>query len=346
MKSKLKAAVIGIGSMGRGHVEVYRRFEREDGPVELVAVCDIDEEKLSGRKTTELNLSNVGKQSVDYEKYRKYTSYEKLFAEEKELDYVDIVLPTYLHADAAVKAMESGFNVFCEKPMALNTELCGKMIEASERTGKKLMIGQCLRFWGVYEYLKQCVEDKRYGNVVCAYFFRGGGTPLWSYQNWLLQREKGGGGLFDQHVHDVDMVHYLFGMPESVSSSGITVYNGSGHDAVSTNYYFKDSKVVNVQNDWTINGEFGFGYSFRVNFEKGALVMNNDELTVYPHDGAKFVPDIRKESAYYKEISYFAKCVAEDKPVEMSSPASCADTIRIVSAEAASADARGAVTRV
>ncbi|MBE6896939.1 MAG: Gfo/Idh/MocA family oxidoreductase, partial [Ruminococcaceae bacterium] len=260
---------------------------------------------------------------------------------EKELDYVDIVLPTYLHAPVAIKAMKKGFNVFCEKPMALNAAECKKMIETSAKTGKKLMIGQCLRFWGEYEYLKNCVSDGRYGNVISAYFFRGGGTPLWSFENWLLCREKGGGGLHDQHVHDVDMVQYLFGMPQSLSTSGKIVYEGSGYDCCSTNYFYEDGKVVNVQNDWTINGEFGFDYNFRVNFEKGSIILKDGKLTVYPHEGEKFEPDFDKESAYYKEIVYFANCVRNDLPVEMSTPESCAKTIDIVCTEAKSADNNG-----
>ena len=342
MEEKIvKVAVIGLGSMGRGHVEVYKRLEREGKPVKMVAVCDIDPKKLSGESASELNLSDVGKDAVDYSAYRQYTSYDELFKKEKDLDYVDIVLPTYLHAPVSIKAMKKGFNVFCEKPMALNAAECKKMIETSVKTGKKLMLGQCLRFWGEYEYLKNCVSDGRYGNVISAYFFRGGGTPLWSFENWLLCREKGGGGLHDQHVHDVDMVQYLFGMPESLVTSGKIVYEGSGYDCCSTNYFYGDGKVVNVQNDWTINGEFGFDYNFRVNFEKGSVILKDGKLIVYPHEGEKFEPEFDKESAYYKEIVYFANCVRNDLPVEMSTPESCAKTIDIVCAEAKSADNNG-----
>jgi len=337
----LKVAVIGLGAMGRGHVEVYKRFEKEGKPVKMVAVCDIDPKKLSGESAAELNLSNVGKEDVGYAAYRQYTSYDELFKKEKDLDYVDIVLPTYLHAPVSIKAMKKGFNVFCEKPMALNPAECQKMIDTAKKTGKKLMLGQCLRFWGEYEYLKKVVDDKRYGSVVCATFFRGGGTPIWSYENWLLKREKGGGGLHDQHVHDVDMVQYLFGMPKFVETSGKTVYEGSGYDCCSTNYFYDDGKVINVQNDWTINGEFGFDYTFRVNFQKGTLVLKDGKLTVFPHDGAKFEPEIDKESAYYKELVYFADRVRNDLPVEMSTPESCAKTVEIVCAEAKSADNNG-----
>lgn len=58
--------------------------------------------------------------------------------------------------------------------------------------------------------------------------------------------------MHDQHVHDVDMVQYLFGMPKAVSSIGKIILEGSGHDSVSTNYLYDDKKVVNAQDDWTM----------------------------------------------------------------------------------------------
>jgi predicted dehydrogenase len=346
MSRILKTAVIGLGAMGRGHVEVYKTFEKENFPVKLVAVCDIDEEKLSGAKKVDLNISGVGHDETEYGKYRRYTSLDELLDTEKELDYVDIVLPTYLHAPISIKAMEKGFNVMCEKPMALNPAQCEEMIATSKKLGKKLMIGQCLRFWPEYEVLKKYVVDGSFGAVKCAYFFRGGGTPLGSYENWLLSREKGGGALHDQHVHDTDMVNWLFGKPDYVSTSGTTVYEGSGHDAVSTNYFYKDGKVVNAQDDWTINGKFGFQYNFRVNFERGALIMQDNKLTIYPHNGEAFTPDIQHQSAYYRELVYFTNCIRNNLPVEVIAPESCADTIRIVHAEALSADANGKCTEV
>ena len=87
-----------------------------------------------------------------------------------------------------------------------------------------------------------------------AFFFRGGGTPLWSYENWLLRRDQGGGALFDQHVHDVDCVNYIFGMPEAATTQAYTVFPESAYDCCSTNYIYPHMMPVNCQNDWTMKG--------------------------------------------------------------------------------------------
>lgn len=90
----------------------------------------------------------------------------------EQLDFVDIALPTYLHAEASIKAMEAGFHVLCEKPMALDSRQCQEMIAASQRTGRTLMIAHCLRFWPEYECLKAAVDDGRYGRVTSACAFQ------------------------------------------------------------------------------------------------------------------------------------------------------------------------------
>jgi predicted dehydrogenase len=339
MKKILKTAVVGIGAMGRGHVEVYQRLEKEGFNVKLTAICDVDKEKLEGTKRAEGNLDNVGKSETNYSDYNKYTDINELLKNE-ELDYVDIVLPTYLHAKMSILALNKGLHVFCEKPMALNPNLCNRMIEASKKAGKKLMIGQCLRFWPEYEILHKYVKEEIFGKVLCAYFYRGGGTPQWSFENWLLQKSKGGGALLDQHAHDVDMINYLFGMPKYVSSSGISVFENSGHDCVSTNYYYDDGKVINAQDDWCLNGEYGFNHTFRVNFEKGAIIMDGG-FRILPNGKEAFTPDYEQESAYYRELRYFINAIINDTEIEITPPESTADTIKIIDAETKSANKGG-----
>ena len=339
----LKVGLVGIGFMGRGHLDNYIRLEAEGFPVKLTAICDIDPDKF--KNIFIKGNIDVGTGTYDFSKYNCYTDLDEML-EKEDLDYVDIALPTYLHAEASVKAMNKGFHVLCEKPMALNSEECRQMIEASERTGRKLMIAQCLRFWPAYEYLKEKVASGEWGNVTSAYFFRGGAPPQWSYENWLLTKEKSGGCLLDQHIHDVDTINWLFGKPEKVSTLAKNVIPGSGYDIVSTNYYFADGKVVNAQDDWTLMGDFGFDMVFRVNFEKGNLVFEKGKLTAYPNDGEGFEPELSPEQGYYREIKYFANAILKDTPIEIATPTSTMETIQIAEAELESADMGGIMVAV
>jgi predicted dehydrogenase len=339
----IKVALVGIGFMGRVHLENYIRLEKEGFPVKLAAICDVDEEKFKC-STIEGNIKSVIG-GYDLSKYNLYTDFNEML-EKEELDMVDMPLPTYLHDEYTIRALNRGLNVLCEKPMALTPERCQGMIDAAQSSGKKLMIGQCLRFWPAYEYLKECVEDKRFGSPVGGCFFRGGGTPKWSWDNWLLDVKRSGGCIMDQHVHDIDTVNWLFGKPEYVSTIGKNSIPGSGYDILSTNYVYPDGKIINTQDDWTLNGEYGFEMRYRMNFEGGNLVFEKGILTVNPNNAPSFKPELSPDDGYYRELKYYLNSVIIDSPIEAAAPQSTKETIEIAVSEIESANNKGAFVAV
>lgn len=330
----LKVGLIGFGFMGRMHFDNYVRLASEGAEVQLVAICDLRIEEL---KQGTANGNIATEQSVyDLTPYRLYDNIEAML-ENEELDIVDITLPTYLHAEFTCRMLERGLHVFCEKPVARSSEEGWRMVETAKKTGKTLMIGQCLRFWPAYEYLKACVEDGRYGQTTAGYFFRGSGLP----EPWFLEGSKSGGCILDMHIHDADMIHWLYGKPDQVSTVARNVIPGSGYDIVSTNYSYPDGKVLNAQADWTLRGDFGFAMSYRVNFEGANLIFENNVLKVNPNDGPSFVADLSDDMGYYREIKYFIECIQAGKPVEVCTPESAVGTLEIVEAEVRSADNKG-----
>ena len=346
----LKAALIGLGRMGRGHFNVYKQFEKDGTPVQLVAVCDIDASKFQTKEAAQFNLQKVAQAdtTVDFSAYRCYTDYKELLAKE-DVDFVDIVAPTYLHHEITIAALKSGKHVHCEKPMALNPEQCAEMIATAKEMNKKLMIGQVLHFWNAYVILKEFVDTKKYGEVKFAFFYRGGvqdQVKNGSYKDWIIQRELGGGGLFDQHIHDTDMVRWLFGTPKAVSTTGLTIHPKSAYDVVSTNYFFPDGKVVNANDDADQKGAYGFRAGFKVHFEKGMLLFTNGVLTAFPHEEPSYEIPLQAENPYYNEEKYFSQCIASDEPVARCMPEEAMETVRICLKEMESADLNGEKVRL
>ena len=338
----LKAGLIGIGFMGRGHLDQYIRLASEGADVTLAAICDVDDKKFRGEFAP--GNIDVGGAEYDFTPYRLYSDYNVMF-EKEDLDYADIALPTYLHAEASCAAMRAGLHVLCEKPMALDPEQCAQMIRVSRETGKTLMVGQCLRFWPAYEHLKACVEDERYGAPVCGYFWRGGDTPAWSFENWLRDEGRSGGCILDQHVHDVDTIHWLFGPPEAVSTLGRNVLPGAGLDAVSTHYHYPNF-IVNAQDDWSMNGEVPFTMTFRVSFERGSLHFDGSGLRVAPVGADAFDADLSPDTGYYREIKYFTNALQTGSPIDRVTPESTRATICIATAERESAKKNGEWTKI
>jgi len=342
----MRVGLVGLGAMGSAHLTNYIKMRENNEGIELVAICDVDAEKLKAGQGVAGNLDETDA-SFDLSKYNCYTCMEEMIQKE-ELDYVDLCLPTHLHAPLSIKAMEMGVHVFCEKPMARSTQACADMIAAAKKTGKKLMIGHCLRYWDAYVFAKEYVENETFGKCVGAYFYRGGVTPKWSWQNWLLKEEHSGGCLLDQHVHDVDTIVWLFGLPKAVSTSGRNVFEGSGYDVISTNYIYEDGKMVNAQDDWTINGDgYGFSMLFRINFEKGALVFEGGKLMVHPEGGEAYEAQFEGRNAYYDEIILFNKLLKGEENFDyIALLESHMQTIQLAEAEKKSADNGGMLQEV
>ncbi|MFC4698348.1 Gfo/Idh/MocA family protein [Enterococcus aquimarinus] len=337
----LKVGLVGLGFMGSSHLSMYLRLMKEGFPIKLVAICDVNEEKREG-KLTAGNI-DISDKSIDFSQFNFYTDMEEMI-ESEALDYVDLCLPTFLHAPYAVKAMEKGLHVFCEKPMAISTQACQEMIDASKKYEKFLMIGQTLRFFPSYCYIKETLDSGRYGKLTEANLFRGGTTPLWSWENWLLTNERSGGCLLDQHIHDVDTLNWLLGTPYSVNTSGRVVFEGSGYDVVSTNYHY-EGIVANASDNWTINNDdFGFEMRYRFAFEEGTIILEKGKLVDYPNNKPSFEPEISQESGYYLEIKHFAQSILDNVDPAIACPLeSTMETIRIAEAEVKSANEKQSI---
>ena len=228
---KLRAAILGFGGMGHCHAAQYAKQKN----VRLVAVCDIDQKQLETAEMS-INLGNTGK--TDMSSLNKYLSYGELIKNEA-LDFIDICLPTDLHAEYSIRALKDGFNVLCEKPMALNVRDCDKMIAAAEKSGKLLMIAQCLRFNRDFEYVRETVKNGSLGKLIRLSLHRAGGMP----GGWFRDVSRSGGALMDLHIHDLDYVLSLLGKPQYVACFGNTIKSG-GIDDLTANMVYADGVTV------------------------------------------------------------------------------------------------------
>lgn len=330
----LKVGLIGFGFMGRMHFDNYERLMNEGKNVQLVAICDLRIEELKHSKAGG-NMA-TDKEVYDLSNYRLYEQIEDMLAAE-ELDIIDITLPTPVHAELTCSLLERGYHVVCEKPAARTSLEATKMAETAAKTGKKLLIGQCLRFWPAYEVLKEAVDSGMFGQATSGYFFRGSGAPA----GWFMNAEQSGGCLLDMHIHDTDMIQWLFGKPKKVSTLGKNVVSDSGFDTVSTNYYYEDGKVINAQADWTLEGDHGFEMTYRVNFERGNIVFKNGEVRVNPNDAPGYAPELSQDTGYYRELVYFLHAIEQNTAIEVTTPESAALTLEIIEAEEQSAKQQG-----
>ncbi len=325
----LKVGIVGFGFMGRMH---FRCWDARDD-AQVAAICDANPNIKQDTQRAVGNIDGAASE-IDFSGIEVFTDFDTLL-EKAQLDAISLTLPTFLHAEFAGRALSRGVHVLCEKPMALTTADCDRMIEAADKSGKILQIGHCVRFWPEYAKAKELVDSGVYGKVVAAMFQRLGSPPAWSLDNWFTDEQRSGGMALDLHIHDTDFVQYLFGVPKAVCSHGARSPQGPLIHIV-TQYIYGDDQVVTAEGGWGMAPGFGFEMSFNLVMEKATIVYDltrDPALRVCPVDGEVFTPDVAAEDGYVRQIDHFAKA-AQGLPVpEIITLGQSRDSVRIVEAE-------------
>lgn len=329
-----KYAIIGFGGLGKLHLCNLLKLEKERGDFTLVALCGAD--PTTFKENVKLNLGDLDISDIDFSACRFYQDYKEML-EKENLDFVLSTLPTYLHREVAEYALSKGVHVFSEKPMALTLDDCDSMLRIANISDKKLMIGHCLRFNPAFLKLKEYVDEKAFGAAYRAEFSRYSQTPLWTWNNWILDPQKSGGCPIDMHIHDVDLINWIFGMPNTVRS--VTTERKSKLESIFTQYFY-DRLFVTANADWSMTQTFPFEARCIVNFEKATVVINGEVITVYCDDES-FSPTLSENNMHYCEIEAFLKLALDGVPCNITSPESIRETVRLALAEIESANKNG-----
>lgn len=198
---RLRLGIIGVGIIGQGHA---KRLTAEDSPADLVAVADQNPEAA---------------QKIAAEHGVEAASDVTALLAREDIDAVIIAVPSGLHAEVAIQALEAGKHVFLEKPIEVTVAAADRIRAAEKRSGKVLTIASQRRFAAENQFLKQIIEEGRLGRITSATIE----VPLWRSQEyydsgawrgtWELD---GGGALMNQGVHLVDLTLWLLGEVEEL----------------------------------------------------------------------------------------------------------------------------------
>ena len=218
MLSKIKFAVAGCGHIGKRHIAMIS----EDPDCELVAICDKAEMSLLGFEACLVP---------------KFSSVDSLIESGLFFDVLSVATPNGLHEEHALMALMTGHHVIIEKPMALTNEGCKRIISEAQKNQLQVFCVMQNRFSPVVSWLKGLVEENALGNIymvqVNAYWNRD--EQYYTGNGWHGTRELDGGVLFTQFSHFIDLLLWVFGDVENISSrfanfkhQGNTAFDDSG----------------------------------------------------------------------------------------------------------------------
>jgi len=254
MMPLIKFGIIGCGQIAQRHAS--RMQERG----QLLAVCDIVQEKAE--------------QTADrYKAIPFFTTVDLLrMANETGINVIAVCSPNGWHARHVIQALEAGVHVVCEKPMAISSADCQKMMAAAKANDRHLFIVKQNRFNPPVIAVKQLLEAGKLGKIYsiqvnCCW----NRPPAYYAHSWHGTRVLDGGTLFTQFSHFIDLLYWLFGNVKTVDAilanaghKGIIETEDSGvvlfefdSGAIGALHYTVNSYEKNMEGSVTVVGEHG-----------------------------------------------------------------------------------------
>ena len=250
--TKINFAIIGCGRIAQRHAEHINNVGN------LVAVCDTVTSKSEALATTYNAIA--------------YNNIEDLLATEKSVDVVAICSPNGLHATHAIMALNAGYHVLVEKPMAISVNDCGEMIKAAERANRRLFAIKQNRFNPPVAAVKEAIDKgilgKIYSIQLSCFWNR---NPDYYENSWKGTKDMDGGTLYTQFSHFIDLLYWIIGdvkrayaITNNYAHKGIIEFEDSGvvalefyNGAIGTINYTVNSYNKNMEGSLTIFAEKG-----------------------------------------------------------------------------------------
>lgn len=205
------------------------------------------------------------------------------------VDVVDICTPTFLHRDNVMESLSLGKTTIVEKPCALTRADAEAMFALAEEKGVNLYVAQVLQFTREIEVLRKLVREGTYGRPLDAVFQRLSARPEWAQGGWLFDKSKSGLVPFDLHIHDLDVIVSLFGVPDRAECHPC---GGTAMDSPELYRWEYRCGGVNVMAEagW-LNASIPFTAVWRVYFENAMVIYDGNTVTAYPHGSEPVVFD-------------------------------------------------------
>ena len=202
MNRKVRIALLGGGGILKAHAPGYLRLKDK---VEVVCAAEADQTRHQRIR----ELLNNPELPI-------YSDYNEVFARD-DIDAVDIILPHFLHMDAAVKAANKGWHVLTEKVMARNTWECQRMIDAAKKNGVILMVSHDRRYAGDWVALKRIVDSGVLGRILY-WRLEHNQDVIFPEGSWVRNPDGlGGGAIMSCLTHQIDALRWMGGEVNKVN---------------------------------------------------------------------------------------------------------------------------------
>lgn len=262
----VRIAIIGCGRIGQRHAKHASKYGN------LIALCDIDFNKANDL-------------AKEYEGVTPYQDISKVLSE-VEADVVAICTPNGLHAQHSTMALNAGFHVLCEKPMAISVSDCGEMIKVAEKNNRRLFAVKQNRFNPPVAAVKQAIDDGLFGKIYSVQL-----SCFWNRNfdyydgSWKGSLDLDGGTLYTQFSHFIDLLYWMVGDVRKVY-------------ALTSN--FAHQEIIDFEDTGVVAVEFYSGAIGTINYTVNSYGKNMEgSLTIFAEKGT-----VKIGGQYLNELEY------------------------------------------
>ncbi len=303
---ELKIGVVGCGNIfNLAHKPALKNIES----VRVVACADIDEER-----------AREGAKAFNAKAFQNLDEFFDL-----DFDIVEILTPTYTHAEIAVRALKAGKHVIVEKPIALTTEEAEKMIKTAEKEELKLFVGHVRRFDKRWVQMKDVIRKR---NILPMHIRKTEVQNLpFPAHYWYWNENKSGGVALDLGVHVTDFLRWFFDSePVEVLAAGKAIKK----EAKVNNTFDHFVMMIKFEGGKTGIAEVSWAYPYPsrygVFYHHVDIIGRNGRIRYTPLDTPvvgvakanfempRFSPLLSTfPDAFERELRHFLKCIKKDE---------------------------------
>lgn len=301
----VKIGIIGYGYWGPN---IARNVYSTDG-IELVAICDKSEERR-----------NIA--AKQYAGVKIYSDPKKLILSE-EINTVAVVTPVYTHYELGKQVLESGKNLFIEKPFVSNVAQGDELINIALKRDLMIMVDHTFLFTGAVRKMREIIEAGELGDL---FFFDSVRVNLGLFQHDINV-------IWDLAPHDISIMDYVTGKnPTAVSAIGARHFQTKFEDIAYLTVHFPDDFLAHFHCNWLtpvkirktlISGskrmlvwdDLLADEKVKV-YDKGVEIKSVDgiyNLLISYRSGDMYAPKTDNREALGLEMEYFVQCVEDKK---------------------------------
>lgn len=302
--NKLKIAVIGTGLVGSFHAETFFRNPNS----ELIAVCDIDKEKVN----------KIAKRF----KCKAYNEFESLINTEK-LDAISIATPEQIRIAPALLAIEKGLKILLEKPLGRNLEDIENLVNKIKNHNKLISVNFILHEDPRYKLMKEKIKNNEIGEIVSCYARRRGnrfGIEIYAPWTDLISSTL---------IHDIQMVMSINNSkPARVYAEAVIreCAKFNSHDAVMSLIKFTDGSIASFETSWVLpkNQPEFLDPALHVVGDKGSIIIEGSSMGLQIQTDKSYMkPDLsnwpiidsKVEGCLKRNLDKFIEdCVYDNQP--------------------------------